>query len=78
MSKVIELGRNRKPKKFNYKDIQRLAGILCRKEGKKSKVKIGDIREVLKLLALEMADNIDVLYDLGAYSDHLAAKKTRA
>lgn len=61
-------------KRFKYSVIQKLASRLARKEGKKSRVKIGDIREILRLLALEMRDDMNVQWNLWAYSESIKPK----
>ncbi len=42
--------------KLSKKDMNRLASKIAKREGKKSEVKIGDIREVLRILFEVLAE----------------------
>jgi hypothetical protein len=42
--------------KLNKKDMNRLASKIAKREGKKSQVKIGDIREILRILFEVLSD----------------------
>jgi hypothetical protein len=47
--------------KLSKKDMNRLASKIAKREGKKSQVKIGDIREVLRIL-FEIANEEKAAY----------------
>lgn len=40
--------------------LQKLASLIAKKEGKRSEARIGDIREILKLIAVMAAEDTEV------------------
>lgn len=62
--------------------IRKLASLIAKREGKKSQARVGDIREILSILAdlfYESATDLSIaLYDLGfSRSKKKRAKKRR-
>jgi len=60
------------------KTIKQLASEIAKKEGKKSNVKIGDVREILSILSDMIYDEMSPLYEGGAFTSLYQNGKRRA
>lgn len=61
--------------------VVELASLIAKKEGHKSQARIGDIREIISILAdmsYESADSIDCIIKLGISRSKKRAKKNGA